>query len=170
VRVLSIDPGAKRLGWAVLEGTADDVRYYDSGLFGVERDEVEKYHPYRLRVVQRSAEWAVKILDRWKPDVVVSETLPIKGFNNSGQALLAGAAITSIQAIAATKGYVVSQIGATTIKCQIAGSGRATKVGVRNGVVSILPELAKAAKGWTKEFDEPDAIAVGLAYLGHDVR
>jgi Holliday junction resolvasome RuvABC endonuclease subunit len=171
MKVLSLDPGAKRCGWAVLAGNGVDAPHYlDSGIHGLETYTRESYHAYRLRLIEDFSMWTVKTLSEHEPDIVVSEILPVKGFSDMSQALLAATAITSVQTIASNQRYPVAQIAAVTVKCQIGGSQRATKVKVRNGVVHFLPHVKDFASHWTKLFDEPDAIGVGLAYMGYDIR
>lgn len=163
MRVLAFDPGAYRMGWAVVE---TGPVYVASGIVGVERGPTELYQHYRLRLITH---WSI-VTDSFlkhKPDVVVNEIIPTRGFNDASQALLAAAALTAMQAIAVDRGYKCEQIGATTVKARIGGSNKATKVKVRNGVFEQLPELKPRLKDWRKVFDESDAIAIGLTHLGY---
>lgn len=165
MNVLALDPGAKRMGYALLE---HGPIYQVSGIIGLERGN-ESYHAYRLNLINYFEEWADNFLAVFDPDVVVSELLPVKGFRDMSQALLAATAITTVQTVAMGRNVVVAQVPAQTVKMAMTGVARATKVKVRNGVVDLLPELEPKRMGsWTKEFDEPDAIAVGLTYLGYE--
>jgi Holliday junction resolvasome RuvABC endonuclease subunit len=164
VKILALDPGAKRMGWAILSQDSGGPVYWNSGVAGVERT-VETYHTYRLLLIDHFQYWARSMIDDHQPDVVVSELLPVKGFRDMSQALLAGTAITTVQAVAINK-VVVAQVAVQRIKVAIGRSVRASKVKVREGVIQLLPELEPHRKNWTKVFDEPDAIAVGLTYLG----
>lgn len=180
MKILAIDPGAERLGWALLESDlSEDVinkppRLLDSGVFALKRavneSKKEPFQKYRLRLIHY---WARRNMFGVYPDVLVSEIVPVVGGGNfvaATQSQLAGTAITVIQARASQRRIPIEQIGATTIKAQIGGNKKATKVQVRNGVFTILPETKARKSEWTKIFEEPDAIATGLAYLGHDVR
>jgi Holliday junction resolvasome RuvABC endonuclease subunit len=168
MKIISIDPGAKRCGWAVLEGDGlETPERINSGVFGVDRGN-ETYHSYRLKVIEEFSFWSEDLMRQVNPSVVVSEILPVRGFNNMSQALLAAAAITAVQTIAFQRQHVVSQLAAVTVKLKIGGSGKATKVKVRNGVNALLPEWDFDFK--QTSFDETDAIAVGLAYLGYTLQ
>lgn len=166
MRVLALDPGAKRMGWAFF-----DPYYMDSGVFGVEQKSLT-YQDYRLTIVREFTYWFHNKIVTLHPDVVVSEMLPVRGFNNMAQAILAHAALTCCQAIAFDLSQVLGlkQIAAATVKTHIGGKAKATKVQVRNGVLQLVPELVHKKSQWTKVFDEPDAIAVGLTQLGYDIR
>jgi Holliday junction resolvasome RuvABC endonuclease subunit len=98
--------------------------------------------------------------------------LPAVGFNNAIQAELAKAAITTVIAMAFEREIPVYQIAAITVKTRIGGNKRASKVAVRNGAISLLPELEPRKFEWTeakKTMDEPDALGVSLAQLGYRV-
>jgi Holliday junction resolvasome RuvABC endonuclease subunit len=168
MRVLAFDPGAERMGWAVLEDGPKPV-YVASGIIRFHRRPNEEYQHYKLRLEEHYTYVGPELLSNYHPDRVVNETVPAVGFNNATQADLAKTAITVIHAMAYERDFPVYQIGATTIKTQIGGSKKATKVKVRNGVIMLLPELAGRKKEWVKVFDESDAIATGLTALGYSI-
>lgn len=170
MRVLGIDPGAEHLGFAAIEKGEDGPKYVGSGVFGVKRDEKEKYQPYKLRLIQFWVKNTDYLLNSYQPDLLVSEIIPVVGGGNfvaATQSQLASTAITTIQAIAGLRGYKIEQLAANTVKKKIGGTNKATKVRVRNGVYRQLPELKVRGSEWTKHFDEPDAIAVALTRLGY---
>jgi Holliday junction resolvasome RuvABC endonuclease subunit len=167
VTVLAIDPGAKRLGWATLRQDSSGVRCLESGILVCERLPDEPYQHYRLRAMDNAISWVDSVFLYRAPDVVVAETIPVKGFNDMGQAYLALSVISAVFGYAMTHGIKVEQIGATTVKARIGGSNKATKVRVRNGVWQLIPDLQMKAKEWKGVYDESDAVAVGLAYLGY---
>ena len=169
MKTLSFDPGAAKMGWACLESeeTILPPIYHDSGLIELPRGDDEAFQTYKLRVIHYWAHKGRELLEKFKPDEVVSEIVPAMGFERSVQNQLAQAAITSVQSTAFSVGFSVEQIGATTVKKAIGGNGHATKATVRNGVVKLIPELRPMVKQWTKVFDEPDSIAVGLCHLGY---
>lgn len=170
MRTLALDPGAKRMGWAVLDAGVSGPRYYGSGIIGLDRGTNEKYQDYRVRLIKHVVLEGNALLLLMKPYEMVSEILPVSGFNNMAQPLLAATAITVMQTLCWDQGIQLHQIGATTVKARIAGNHKGSKVSVRNGVLQLLPELAPKKKQWVKEFDEPDAIAIGLTHLGFDLR
>lgn len=149
------------------------LHYRGSGYYGVVRgtnkSKPEPYQQYRLRLISFWVREAKALLHSHKPDIVVSEIVPVVGGGNfvaATQSQLGSTAITSVQAMAVNEGYKIEQVGATTVKARIGGGKKATKVAVRNGVIKLLPILEDRKVQWTKIFEEPDALGVGLTYLG----
>lgn len=170
MKVLGLDPGAKRCGWAVIEGDGQTAPiYHGSGVVYCIRGDHEDFQPYRLRLEEHWWYVAPRLLREYDPVELVNETLPPVGYNNSTQAYLANVQLTVAHAAALERDVPITQIAASTVKAAIAKKGK-TKVSVRNGVCDILPELAPRKFQWTKIFEEPDAIAVALARLGYKLR
>lgn len=184
-RILAIDPGAERLGWAVIDRQDGGVpKVHASGILGLERRlqknghaKDEEYQKYKLRLIDY---WVVKapaLLRDYGITKVVAETLPAVGggsFIAATQSELAKTAITVIFAFAMKSLCTVIQIGATTVKTAIGGTKDATKARVRNGVIYFLPdfgpELKKETTGDKPVWDRSDAIAIGLAYYGLKIK
>lgn len=170
-RILFYDPGAERCGWAVIEGDGStEPKYIASGILACPRDKKEGYQDYKLRLEQVHTLLAPTMFAEYEPDIIGNEIVPAVGggsFIVATQSELAKSAISVIHAMAFERQYPVKQIGATSIKKMIGGSGSATKVKVRNGVLALFPELAPRKSEWVKVFDEPDAIAGGAATLGY---
>lgn len=175
MRVLGIDGGAERLGWAIVEDGSNGPVYLGSGLVKMPRDK-GVFQEYRLEFIEAYVRALTKpgsILDQslLEVDEVVNETVPAVGSFRGTQMYLVNVGITVIQTLAIERGIKVSQIGATTVQSMIVGKRakgvKVTKPQVRNGVISLLPELAPRKRDWVKHFDEPDAIAVALAHLGY---
>lgn len=175
--ILSFDPGAERMGYAVLEQDKNkDIKKLGYGQLGVTRqrnkqNKQEAYHDYRMKVIDFWLAEAPILINSFSPDIIVNEIVPVVGGGNfvvATQSQLASTAITIVQAVAKQNGIPVEQIGATTVKAKIGGGKKATKVAVRNGVFKIMPELEVHKKEWTKVFDISDAFAIGFTYLGCD--
>jgi Holliday junction resolvasome RuvABC endonuclease subunit len=172
MKVLAFDPGAVRMGWAVLEkhenkGVIGTPILHASGISGVRRGDLEYQH-YRLQLIEFWLERTENLL-QYKPDLVVNEIIPAVGGGNfvvATQSQLAATAITTVQSVTLGKSIPVIQIGATTVKKRIGGNGKATKVQVRNGAMA-LTNTQSLKKYWTSIMDEPDAIAIGLAAMGY---
>lgn len=171
MRVLAVDPGAERCGWAVLE---HGPTYIDSGIIRFPRDGME-FQKYRLALERfYVGQWDL-MTGSWAPDVIINEIIPAVGGGNfvaATQSYLANVVVTCLHDSALRRGLAVAQQGATTVHKHIAlkkKGKKVTKVQVRNGVLAILPELKPRIKDWVKEFDEVDAIANGLTYLGYQV-
>lgn len=168
MRVLAFDPGAKRMGYAVILGNGKSAPIYtDSGVEQCIRQPGEAYQVYRSRLIVHWAQKAYEMIQIYDPYLIAYETLPVKGFRDMSQAILASAAITTIHAIAATEIIPVQTYAASSVKTRIAGSNRATKVGVRKGVQHFLPGLDKP--GWPQHPDESDAVAIALTALGYKI-
>lgn len=169
--VLFYDPGAERMGYAVIAGDGKtEPRYIDSGIIKCPRYDDEGFQDYKLRLEEFWTYKGPELLEIYKPDVVANEVVPAVGggsFIVATQSELVKAAITVVHAMAFERDKPVAQISAITIKSKIGKKKTATKVAVRNGVIDLLPELATKKKGWTKVFDESDALAGGLAFLGY---
>lgn len=171
MRILAMDPGAKRCGWAVLsEGSKNrsEIKYHDSGILGLVQP--SKYQDYRLRLIEYWVIHATQLFHIHEPEAVVSEIVPPTGGTMGGiiNRQLSLTVITTVQALAWQQHCPLIQIGASTVKKKVGGSGKASKVKVRDGVISLLPELESRRKEWTGKdavYDEIDALAIGLTHL-----
>jgi len=174
MRILAFDPGANRMGYALLEegpkevlsGTTDT-----SGIVELEKDENETYQAHRLRIIEYWSKYTQNMINEFKPDIVANEIVPPTGGNaaNVIHRQKAMAAITTVQVIAFQNGIPIKQVAASTVKKAIGGSGKATKVAVRNGVFSLLPSTMRFKNEWKKVHDHSDAFAVGLTVLGQEI-
>lgn len=166
VRVLGIDSGAKRGGWAVLDS---GPIYVASGVLGCIKEPKEAYQEYRMRLTEKWVGRTSDLLDAFDPDVVVTETVPVYGMNDFSQGYLANVMATTVHVISLMRGIDVKQVSAQKVHNQIAYGGKTkkpTKPQVRNGVLILLPELKEQAKSWGKVFEESDALAIALHFLG----
>lgn len=171
MRALAFDPGAKRMGFAVVEGDGKSApKEVAGGHFGLERGEAT-YQEHRLALVSLWAKATPRMLRSYDPDVVVCEIVPSRGFNDASQSLLAMSAISAVQALAFFQGYPVEQIGATSVKAKIGlkkdDQKTATKVGVRNGVYKLLPSTERFRQEWVSVHDVSDAFGIALCHLGY---
>lgn len=172
--ILAFDPGAKRCGWAALDTDGEGPRYVASGISGLSRTRNGKkalYQEYRLSLIDHWIEETDKLYSEFRPDMVVTEIVPVATSRGSNFVLaadsqLVGTVVTTIQAMAKLEQIEVKQIAAGTMKRKIGGVKDATKPKVRNGVLSLLPELEPRRKEFMKVFDESDAIALALTQLG----
>ncbi len=166
MRVLALDSGAIRAGWCILDDMP--LEYIASGVVHTPRPATEAFQAYRMRLTEEWMGRAYELLCKYRPDVVVTETVPPLGANNGTQLYLANVQITVVHAIAMLCDYPVEQVSARTVQKVIAIRGKGkkiTKPQVRNGVFARLPELQPRFKEFTKVFEESDALAIGLYYL-----
>jgi Holliday junction resolvasome RuvABC endonuclease subunit len=173
MRILAFDPGAERMGFAVIEGgEGKPPTYIESGIIGTPRRENEDYQPYRLRLIDRLVVELDSLLSTYTVGLIANETVPPStstAFASNGvQAQLAATSVTVVQAMAALNGVPVKQVSAVTVKKRIGGVKTASKVKVRNGVFHFFPEIKdqKWAE-WVKVHDESDACGIGLVALGY---
>lgn len=175
MKVLAYDSGAERMGWSVLEGDGETAPIYiDSGIAKFPRNGRD-FQPYKLSLIDHWTYLAPAQFIKYGPDCIACETLPAVGggsFVAATQSELGKAAITTVIAMAFERDIPVYQIAAVTVKVRIGGNKKASKVAVRNGVISLLPVLEPRKFEWTdskKTMDEPDALGVGLTHLGYSV-
>lgn len=164
-RILSIDPGAKRLGYAVIDFHPDgELQLIESGIDGLNQGNLS-YSAYRWKLIEYWLGNFPKVLAKWTPDLIVSEVLPFVGSNSLAitQRIHGLTALCVCQAIALQKEYEWKEIAANTIKKIVADKGTASKAKVRDAVIETFPELKERKGALTRYADEADAIAVGLA-------
>ena len=176
-RILAVDPGAERLGWAVIDCPYDEFKpkVHDSGILGIHREPKEEYQPYKMRLIDYWAHKGAWLFYTYRPLVFVSETQPAVGggsFIAATQSELAKTAVTILQAQAFERGLKVIQVAANSVKAYVAGKKDATKAKVRNGVIEKLGDEAIATllksetTGQKPVWDRSDALAAGVTYLG----
>lgn len=152
VRVLGIDPGLTRLGYAVLEERTGDLHVLDCGTI---RTSSSLAVPSRLSLV---ADAVAGLLGRWLPPAVAVERVYLK--------LNARSAIPSIQAAgvamaaAASAGAEVVEFSPAEVKRAVVGSGSATKDQVAFMVDRLITGGALADSP-----DASDALAIAICYL-----
>ena len=171
-RTLAIDPGALRLGWAIVEREGTKFNLLDSGITGLVRNQDEPFSDYRRRLIRFWLEEWPKL--RWKMPIqsVASERLPAVGGGNfiaATQSELAKVVISVCQAQVwsetDTLEFTWNELAANTVKKNLTGNAKATKVNIRNAVMEVFPELKPRKKEILA--DETDAIGIGLVALGY---
>lgn len=176
---VAVDPGATRLGYALLlqEGESRDL--IDSGGDGVTRGEKEPFQVYRKRLIDYWTDEFSKsleaILEEYRPDEVKAtfEAMPGQGgggFSAGGavQTELAKTAAAVCQAMCHFYRVEWQTVSARTVKKIVAGNSSATKVAVRNSVIRALPHLESEKKDLTGPgADRCDAIAISLWASGY---
>jgi len=182
IRILAVDPGALRLGWAVLERKQDrTLEVIDSGVLGLARGQMgaknEEYQLYKLRLIDYFVKVVPPLFQKYLPTRFINETQPAVGGGNfiaATQSELAKTAVTIFQVFAYINSIPVTQIGSTTIKKAVGKNKSATKAKVRDGVIEVFPNLAKELKiettGSKPVWDRSDAIATGIAYFATKVK
>ena len=148
--VLAIDPGSRKLGWAVVRRTGQTLTRLASGtLKPPAADDVPKRLGYLLTQLEM-------LFTIHTPDALAVEAAFVH--ENPHTALVLGQARGLPIALAAARGLPVAEYPPATVKRTVVGSGRAEKHQVQEMVrlVLELPELPQE--------DEADALAVAITF------
>ncbi len=150
--VLGIDPGTRRMGWAVLlGGAAGGFERLASGTL-VPTAKAPLHERLGLLLVELQI-----LFDDHSIAVLAIESAFVH--KNPHTALALGQARGLPIAIAAAKGLPVYEYAPALVKKHIVGSGRASKMQVRQMIRLVLKEDQLPPE------DEADAIAVALSHL-----
>jgi crossover junction endodeoxyribonuclease RuvC len=148
--VLAIDPGSRKLGWAVVLRRGQVLHVLASGTL---RLDLKATLPQRLGVILTEL---TLLFDAHKPDALAIEAAFVH--ENPHTALVLGQARGLPIALAAARGLPVAEFPPATVKRMVVGSGRAEKSQVQE---MVKLQLALAA---LPQEDEADALAVAITY------
>ncbi|HEY2775675.1 MAG TPA: crossover junction endodeoxyribonuclease RuvC [Candidatus Binatia bacterium] len=149
MRVLGVDPGTVRCGWAVVELTGPRLEHLGSGVIDAGRGAVCD----RLLVIHRAL---IDVIESLKPDAFSLERNFVA--RNVQSAFRLGEARGVAMAAAAAAGLGVAEYTPMMIKKAVVGYGRAEKLQVQMAVQRLLslPELPMP--------DAADALAAALCH------
>jgi crossover junction endodeoxyribonuclease RuvC len=153
MRVLGVDPGLGRCGWAVLEGRGGRARAVGYGTVHTEGEEV----------APRLAELATRlrqVLAAHRPEALAIERLFFNA--NVRTAMTVGQASGVVLLLAAEHGLEVSAYTPPQVKQAVTGSGSAPKEQVGYMVKALLGLASVPTPA-----DTADALAVALCHLNH---
>ena len=153
MRVLGVDPGLGRCGWAVLEGRGGRARAVGYGTVHTEGEEV----------APRLAELATKlrqVLAAHRPEALAIERLFFNA--NVRTAMTVGQASGVVLLLAAEHGLQVTAYTPPQVKQAVTGSGSAPKEQVGYMVKALLGLASVPTPA-----DTADALAVALCHLNH---
>src|SRR5215204_6790592 len=153
MRVLGVDPGLGRCGWAVLERRGGRVAALGYGTIHTDGDEV----------APRLAELATRlrqVLAAHRPETLAIERLFFNA--NVRTAMTVGQASGVVLLLAAEHGLEVSAYTPPQVKQAVTGSGSAPKEQVGYMVKALLGLDSAPAPA-----DTADALAVALCHLNH---
>lgn len=149
--VLAIDPGSRKLGWAVVRARQGALQRLASGTLRMsERD------PLPVRLGQLMLGIAA-LLDGHPVDALAIEAAFVH--DNPHTALVLGQARGVPIALAAARGLAVFEYPPALVKRALVGSGRASKEQVQR-IVQMTLGLAELPQE-----DEADALAVAVTHL-----
>ncbi len=155
LRVVGVDPGTRRVGWAVLEGVpGEPPARLASGLWSLGPPPgslAERLHAL--------SEALAALLHEWRPGLVALES----GFfgRNARSALRMGEARGVVLARAAAEGLPVLELPPALVKRRVAGSGQAGKEQLAR---MVALQLGLEAGAFAAD-DESDALAIALCAL-----
>ena len=153
MRVLGVDPGLGRCGWAVLEGHGGRARAVGYGTVHTEGEDV----------APRLADLATRlrqVLAAHRPEALAIERLFFNA--NVRTAMTVGQASGVVLLLAAEHGLEVTAYTPPQVKQAVTGSGSAPKEQVGYMVKALLGLASVPAPA-----DTADALAVALCHLNH---
>ncbi|HEY6706998.1 MAG TPA: crossover junction endodeoxyribonuclease RuvC [Actinomycetota bacterium] len=153
MRVLGVDPGLGRCGWAVLERRGGRLAALGHGTIHTDGDEV----------APRLAELATRlrqVLAAHRPEALAIERLFFNA--NVRTAMTVGQASGVVLLLAAEHGLAVTAYTPPQVKQAVTGSGNAPKEQVGYMVKALLGLASVPAPA-----DTADALAVALCHLNH---
>ena len=153
MKVLGVDPGLVRTGWATVEADGSGYRLLGTGLIAP---------PPEGELAERLAEGYTRfavVLDEVRPDVMVLED--IFSVPQHPRAAIMMAHMRGVLCLAAgQRGLRVEPMTASTVKQRVTGNGRASKVQVQEMVFRLCGIHPREMRA-----DISDAIALAVAGL-----
>lgn len=153
VRVLGVDPGSRRLGWAIVERRGSSTQARAAGVVRLSADEPLEV---RLDGVHRAL---VEVVERYAPTDLAVEDVFHGRFPASGIRLAHVRGVVLL--VGAQRGLSVTSYPPALVKRALAGRGAADKTQVARLVAATLrlPTVPPA--------DAADALAIALAHCSN---
>ncbi len=150
--VLGIDPGLRRVGYAVLQAGAGRISVACAGVI-----ETSGELPSGARLADISS-GVTELLEEYLPDSLVMERILFS--RNVTSALRVAEAVGVIKLAARRFGLEAVEIGANQVKLALSGDGNAPKDQMQKivGMLLDLPSIPKPA-------DVADAIAIAYSFI-----
>jgi len=153
IRILGIDPGSIRTGFAVIEASGSRLRYIASGVI-----ELDAKLPFSTRLLALSKD-LFELIERHRVQDLAIEGLFFA--KNAQSALKLGHARGVILMQAAARDVAIHEYSPAEVKASVCGSGRADKDQIAK-MVRILLKLPANTK--FLKADQSDAIALALTH------
>lgn len=150
-RVLGIDPGSRKAGWAVVEVQGKKIKYIDSGVLRF--DKIPEFMD-RLATIHKSIRELVAI---HQPDEVSVESL-IFVKSIPSLAKLAQARGAMIAGLSERYQGKITEYSPNLIKSTVTGHGLASKEGVEKALRMMFGKIE------FKSNDESDALAIAVCH------
>jgi len=155
MKILSIDPGFEKVGWAIFDKTGttnSDFTFIRSDLIKTSKT---RLHELRLKIIY---DMLNKIIKKHSIEHLVIEKLFF--FKNKKTVLEVSQAVGVIELAASNNAIPITRLTPLEIKQIITGYGTADKKSVQKMIRLELGDQIVF-----KDDDESDAIACGLAYI-----
>jgi crossover junction endodeoxyribonuclease RuvC len=151
MKILGIDPGSRKTGWALIEVNGKKITYLASGVLRF--DHVDEFID-RLGLIYKSCD---ELQTNLKPDEVVFESLI---YVKSVEALSKLAQARGAMVAAFMKNYTgkVFEYSPNLVKSSVTGHGHANKESVEKAVQMMFGKIS------FKTADESDALAVAVCH------
>lgn len=153
MRILGIDPGFGRTGYAILEQSKNQTILHTCGCISTKAGE-----PMHLRLLEIANDLE-KIITKYKPDVACVESLFFT--TNAKTAIAVGQARGVLLLTAAKYKLQIIEVTPLQVKISTTGYGKATKQQVQRMIKTVL-KLKKIPK----PDDAADACAIAWAGMG----
>lgn len=153
MKILGIDPGIGRCGFAVIEHTGRDTTLRECGCIVTGADMPESS---RLVEIRKDLNY---IIHKWQPDMAAVESLFFAV--NAKTAMTVGQARGVILVTLAEHNLKIIELTPLQVKMSVTGYGKADKKQVQTMIVKLL-KLKKVPK----PDDAADAAAIAWAGLG----
>ena len=154
MRILGIDPGSRKAGFAIVDCVGRKIQYVASG--PLKFDQIEDYKE-RLHIIYNTS---VEIIKKYSPDEISIESL-IYVKSPTSLMKLAQARGAMIAAFGQTHNKKVFEYSPNLVKSTVTGHGHATKESMQKGLALIFGKLDITS------FDESDALGVAACHAFH---
>lgn len=158
MRTLSVDPGFKRMGWALFEG--NELEEFGVSYFR-ERNSDESFFEYRNSGIVAHLNFfssKTRLVNQF-----IVETQP--PFNITVQRLLSTVALATLYMVCYDTKAAWNEVSASTVKKHITGNAKASKAKMRQAIVKLYPQVKTTQRITDIPFDLIDAIAIGKTWL-----
>lgn len=147
MKIMGIDPGTKRMGWATIEGEE-----WKAGALEVDPGPIAQ----RLFLLGHALE---RVFHKAKPDVVVVEKAYVGKNPHSALRIAEARAVALI--VAASFGCVVHEVNASEAKAALTGKGNAKK--------PVVAQFAERLGRFNRKLNFEEGDACALAFLGDSI-
>ncbi|PZQ44170.1 MAG: crossover junction endodeoxyribonuclease RuvC [Micavibrio aeruginosavorus] len=154
MRILGIDPGLQKTGWAIIEAEDNRLRYITCGLIKTDADLTL---PERLAQIDHGMQ---EVLRGFGPEQAAIEETFVNMNASSSLKLQCARGVAMV--VPARQGIPVHEYSANLVKKSIVGNGHATKDQVEMMVRTLLPMAGRSLGA-----DEADAIAIAICHAHH---